>query len=95
MTTMTPDKTARGFDIIRFTDRYNVPCAVQKSSIATEDCIWIGSEKDDPRILVPNEGWQSVVIPGLLTNSQMHLTIDQVRALLPILQRFVDTGEIT
>ncbi len=42
---MKAEKTNRGFDIIRFTDRNGDKCSIQKSSIATEDCIWLGSEQ--------------------------------------------------
>jgi hypothetical protein len=68
---MNIEKTEHGFDIIEFLDRYNNRCSLQKSSLATEDCIWLG-----------------------VNESRMHLTQDQVKALLPYLQRFVDTGEI-
>jgi hypothetical protein len=68
---MNIEKTERGFDIIEFLDRYGVECSLQKSSLATEDCIWLG-----------------------VNESRMHLTQGQVKALLPYLQRFVDTGEI-
>ena len=35
-------KTERGFDFIYFIDEYCESCSLQKSSIATEDCIWLG-----------------------------------------------------
>jgi hypothetical protein len=68
---MNIEKTERGFDIIEFLDRYGNGCSLQKSSLATEDCIWLG-----------------------VNESRMHLTQGQVKALLPYLQRFVDTGEL-
>ncbi len=37
-------KTKRGFDIAEFTDSYGQSCSIQKSSIDTEDCIWLGVE---------------------------------------------------
>jgi hypothetical protein len=40
--TITWDKTNRGFVIGEFTDRYNKTCSIQKSSLAFEDCIWLG-----------------------------------------------------
>jgi hypothetical protein len=64
--------TSRGFAIVEWRDRYDVPCSLQKSSLATEDCIWLGTITD-----------------------RMHLSQEMIRNLLPILQRFADTGELT
>ena len=64
--------TERGFDFAAFTDRYGKSCSLQKSSLATEDCIWLGVESE-----------------------RMHLTREMVKDLLPALQKFVDTGELT
>jgi hypothetical protein len=93
--TVTVDTTSRGFTRIDFEDRYQNGCSLQMSSLASEAAIWFGCDDPEPRILVPNEGCQPVVIPGLLTNTRMHLTQEQVRELLPYLQHFVDTGELT
>jgi hypothetical protein len=38
------EKTDRGFLIGRFADRYAVPCHIQESSLAEEDCIWLGCD---------------------------------------------------
>lgn len=65
------EKTDRGFAIARFKDRSGVPCSLQKSSVATEDCIWLG-----------------------IPEYRMHLTQDQVKALLPALKHFAKTGEL-
>ncbi|WP_262027590.1 WYL domain-containing protein [Microvirga sp. Mcv34] len=37
-------KTGRGFVIGEFSDLYNQPASIQESSLADEDCIWLGSE---------------------------------------------------
>lgn len=37
-------KTERGFAVARAHDRYNEPFSVQDSSLADEDCIWLGSD---------------------------------------------------
>lgn len=66
------ERTQRGFAIVPFRDVYDAQCSLQKSSLATEACIWIGPDKD-----------------------RAHLSIPMVKALLPILQRFVETGEVT
>lgn len=65
-------KTARGFAYVEFTDHYGEKCNIQKSSIATEHCIWMGIADKDC----------------------MHLSMHQVRAILPLLQHFAETGEI-
>lgn len=35
----------RGFTIGRFRDRYNARCSIQESSLATENCIWLGCDE--------------------------------------------------
>jgi hypothetical protein len=88
-------KTERGFTLIEFTDRNGVECSLQKSSLATEDAIWLGCNKADPRVLVHNEGWKSIPMPqDFIANTRMHLTREQVSDLMPFLQRFIDTGEL-
>lgn len=67
--------TELGFAIGEFKDHYGEPCSLQKSSLAFEDCIWLGVHK-----------------PG---SDRMHLTQEQVADLLPLLQRFVETGELS
>ena len=89
------DKTARGFALKEFEDFYNVKCSIQKSSLATEDAIWFGCDEANPRILVHATGWRPYPLPdGVLMDTRMHLTREQVKELLPILQKFVETGEI-
>lgn len=89
------DKTERGFARMDFTDRYGVKCSIQKSSLATEDAIWFGCNESDPKVLVPNEGWQPVQMPKeYIANTRMHLTQEQVTELLPYLQYFAEHGEI-
>jgi len=104
MTTM--KKTDRGFAIQEFKDRYGAKCSIQKSSLATEDCIWLGIDDPDPKIMASDApkhgiqtaattGWISYPIPkDVLLTTRMHLTQAQVEKLLPILTRFVETGEI-
>ena len=38
--------TQRGFMRGEFIDRYGAKCSIQESSLATEACIWLGTEKD-------------------------------------------------
>jgi len=98
--------TNRGFDLGKFTDRYGVKCSIQKSSLATEDAIWLGVDDPEPKIMASQaahhgiqteetSGWVPYPIPkDVLLKTRMHLTQDQVAELLPMLQKFVETGEI-
>lgn len=72
--------TERGFVRGNFIDRYGQTCSIQKSSIATEDAIWLGC----------NEGLH---VDGQCC-ARMHLTQEMIAALLPLLHRFVETGEL-
>lgn len=87
---------ARGFATAEFTDRYGEICSIQKSSIATEDCIWLGI--DAPQLTVfedENKGKYIVtkMPPNFNVCARMHLTREMVADLLPLLQNFVDTGD--
>lgn len=72
-------KTNRGFAIARFSDRYDNKCSLQKSSLATEDCIWLGVDE---------------TAEGEKVNQRMHLTRQQAIDLLPALATFIATGEL-
>lgn len=87
-------KTERGFRVAQFVDRYGAQCSIQKSSLATADAIWIGI--DNPEInVMADGGWQKLELPeGSLINSRMHLTQEQVAEILPVLEYFVQHGEL-
>jgi hypothetical protein len=99
-------QTERGFAIGEFTDRYGAKCSLQKSSLATEDAIWLGVNDANPQIMASdakklgltndeNVGWIKFNIPKeVLLNTRMHLTRDMVKNLIPILEKFVKTGEL-
>lgn len=72
----------RGFLKGRFKDRYGAQCSIQKSSLATEDCIWLGCD---------HETFDQQCRP---CGARMHLTQQMVADLLPILQHFAETGEL-
>jgi hypothetical protein len=100
----------RGFKTGKFIDRYGYECSIQKSSLATEDCIWLGIDDVKPQIMSGDairmglrkrtydendNGWVKFEIPKeVLLSTRMHLTRKQVKALLPILQHFVETGNL-
>ena len=65
-----------------FTDRNGVECSLQKSSIATEDAIWLGCDHE-------TRDQQ-----GDPCGARMHLTKEMVASLLPILISFVETGDV-
>lgn len=96
-----------GFPTAEFRDFYNKRCLVEISSIADERCIWLGLKSADPKIMAKNAeklgvitdkkvGWIDYEIPSeVLLSTKMHLSQDQVKALLPILKKFAKTGELS
>lgn len=89
--------THRGFRYYEFKDRNDYKCSLQKSSVATEDCIWLGLDSASPKELVFNQGWVDATdkIPeGIEFNTRMHLTRDQAKALADQLLYFVEVGEL-
>lgn len=88
--------TERGFAIIEFKDEYGKDCSLQKSSLATDDCVWLGVNDADPQILISGEGWRPLPLPKgeIAFHTRMHLTREMVKELLPHLQKFIDIGEI-
>jgi hypothetical protein len=110
MTKIKFSKTQRGFRTGTFTDRYGEQCSIQKSSLATEDAIWLGIDDANPQIMCSkaiemglrertnteaDNGWTKFFVPkDVLMSTRMHLTKKEVKMLIPILQKFVETGEI-
>ena len=76
-------RTGRGFLRGVFADRYGAACSIQKSSLATEDCIWLGCDHEatDPTT-------------GERIGARMHLTREMAADLLPHLLRFIETGDL-
>jgi len=52
---MKPIFTNRGFVRYEFDDRYGEPCSLQESSLAFEDAIWLGTNKDGNRMHLTKE----------------------------------------
>lgn len=98
--------TCRGFSFYEFEDRNNYKCTIQKSSIATENAIWLGLESASPMLLHgdatklgidhnKSSGWVEYPIPEEVTlNTRMHLNQDQARKLGKMLIHFADSGEL-
>lgn len=95
------EPTQRGFSKIEFRERNGVICSIQKSSIADDDCIWFGANDLGVKEFKSGSGWKDRVDLDVHTmehhfsgNNRMHLTLDMVEKLLPILEHFVATGEV-
>jgi len=92
--------TSRGFNLIKFNDLYDIECSIQKSSLATDDAIWFGVNDADPHIMASKTlqggtGWVRYDVPDDVSfNTRMHLNREQVKELLPILKKFVKTGNL-
>lgn len=93
--------TERGFSRYEFTDFNGEPCSLQQSSIATEDCIWLGCNEIGLKQFEPGLGWSDINLPdegiygkSYVANNRMHLSRKEVEQLLPLLEKFVNEGEI-
>ena len=92
--TMKFDNNNRGFRFASFTDRTDKQCSIQKSSLAFEDCIWLGIDDANPKIFLLGVGWRPLELPDLpegdayLFDTRMHLTQEQVAELIPVLKHF-------
>ena len=87
---ITPETTARGFEVLRFKDRYNEECSLQESSLATEAAVWLGVDTVIPKVCTPGIGWKNVKVPeDALMSGRMHLTATQLAQLVPRLINFV------
>ena len=101
-TQTTVGATQRGFGIVRFRDAGGNACSLQKSSAASDDYVWFGCDEIGLKRFEPYKGWTDVKLEndppfGVLhaANTRMHLSRKQVEALLPHLQRFVKTGDLS
>ena len=89
---MRKEKTNRGFSFRKFKDANGVECSMQKSSLATKDCIWLGCEEIGLKHFKAGSGGKNVPKPfsyeeHWVANNRMHLTRAQVKKLLPYLQK--------
>jgi hypothetical protein len=94
------DTTERGFAIHRFSDANGVGCSLQKSSMAADDFIWLGCASIGLKRFEPFIGFSDVPLQETgegtiyLANTRMHLNRELVKTLLPMLQKFAETGEL-
>lgn len=79
------EATERGFLCAKFTDRSGQDCSIQEGEGDPKDfyCIWLGVDDD--------RGLASDYANGPV---RMHLTQNQVEALLPLLKKFVESGRL-
>jgi hypothetical protein len=94
-------KTKRGFSISNFKDNRNNECSIQKSSNAEKECIWLGADKINLQEFKAGQGWthrsevdEFSMDHHFVANNRMELTRKQVAKLLPILHKFVETGDL-
>jgi hypothetical protein len=70
--------THRGFAIYHFDDLYGAKCSLQKSSLATDDAIWLGVDDANPQIMASKTpqggtGWVKYDIPDdVMFTTRMH-----------------------
>jgi len=73
-------KTNRGFALVQFRDNNDELCDIQRSSAATADKIWLGTNSANPRIMASQTeqggtGWVDYPISkDVLLSHRMHLT---------------------
>lgn len=93
---MKTDNTIRGFKRVTFIDSYNHVCSIQESS-SFVDSIWLGIDNPELTVFENNDKGKYITTclpPNWSVNSRMHLDKEQVSALIPLLQNFVDKGGI-
>ena len=97
--------TSRGFSYYNFDEGNGKTCSIQESSAAEQAYIWLGCDEIGLKGFIPNgdPSWRDVTdeqmqekfgFKYIIANNRMHLTQEQVKELIPILQKFVDTGSI-
>lgn len=93
--------TQRGFSLIEFNDIYGSECSIQKSSLATEDAVWIGINNANPKIMASQTskggtGWVPYDIPeNVLLTTRMHINCEQAKEVSIILRHFAEYGELS
>jgi len=99
-----------GFAKAEFKDHYGIECSVQKSSLASQDCIWLGINEANPIIMArdairlglkpvdggeKDNGWVKYPVPQEVSmHTRMHLTRQQAREIAKVLTYFADNGEL-
>lgn len=90
---------ARGFKVIEFKDIYENELSIQESP-NDKNSLLLNINDNNPSIMKSDpidntEEWIDYSIPeDTYVNIRIHLSKEQIKELIPILQRFVDTGEL-
>lgn len=95
-------ETSRGFKYGKFKDNKNIDCTIQESSNAEYSCIWLGALDIGLKEFIAHRkpsAWREIELDNtiehhFIANNRMELTQDMVKELIPILQKFADTGEL-
>lgn len=94
-------KTNRGFSHGEFVDGRGEKCSIQRSSEIGEPAIWLGICEPWVKVFTPhgNPSWKDFQVPvppggDVLISDRMYLRPKHVKALLPLLHRFANTGEL-
>lgn len=90
-------ETAQRLPYIQFKDYWGTKCSLQLSTHLGDkpDFCWLGLEETVMCICDDDMPIRSYQPPkGVQTNSRMYLSRDHIRALLPYLKEFADTGHI-
>lgn len=88
-TTILLRPTERGFLRGEFRDLNGDRCSIQKSSAGSQPALWLGCDEGlDVNDRPPWPGKKRELL------ARMHLSQDMVKALLPLLQHFAETGEL-
>lgn len=92
------EKTPRGFNYLQFADGNGIACSIQESSACREETgmLWLGCDEPNAQVFPgDNTGWHPYPLPeNVSCTTRMHLTQDNVRMLLPLLQVFAETGQL-
>lgn len=91
----------RGFRGIEFYDNSGASCSIQESS-CIDPHIWLGINEVIPKIFLPDiakrndqKGWVDLPVPDYIKLfGRMHLSQEQVKELLPLLQYFAENGTL-
>lgn len=92
------DLRITGREFIRgdFKDGNGVACSIQESSAAEKPYLWLGCNEPNPQQFPGNgTGWHPYALPdNVHCTTRMHLTQEHAAALIPLLQRFVEHGDL-
>ena len=99
------EATQRGFMRGEFKDANGVECSIQESSAIPREedgaLIWLGPNKIEMKHFKAGQGWRDMPEfdkfsheEHYVSNTRMHLTQADVKALLPVLQFFAEHGEL-